>query len=146
MKRLKYCIALLVLFSFSVSASEPGIWLTESEWTLIQNLWLNSGQVMMSSDETLDGLKQSQEVTESLLTDFDRLEEIDDTSLTNLEGNSDEKTDISNDLNLTSENFEATTDDLEKSFWESTGGTVVIAVGSFLAGLLTAGGIYLAVK
>lgn len=134
MKQLRLCIALLVLFSFSVSASEPGIWLTESEWTLIQNLWLNSGQVMLNSDETLDGLNQSQQVTESLLTDLDKTVEIDNTSLTNLEENTNEKTDISDSLNTTSDSFEKTTDELEKSFWKSTGGTVVVVVISLLVG------------
>lgn len=134
MRRLNLFIVFLVLFSFSASSSEPVIWLTESEWMLIQNLWLNSDQVYPNIDASLANLETSQQVTESLLTNFDKLDEADDTSLTNLEGNSNEKTSISNDLNLTTDNFETTTTDLEKSFWESTGGTILIVTGSFLLG------------
>lgn len=134
MRRLNLSIVFLVLFSFSASSSEPGIWLTESEWTLIQNLWLNSDQIFPSIDESMTNLELSQKVTDSYLIDFDKLAEADSTSLTNLDENNSEKTSLSNDLNLTTDSFEITTIDLEHSFWESTGGTILIVTGSFLIG------------
>lgn len=132
-------ILLVVLFA-SLSwplHSEQGIWLTAEEWTLMQNLWLNSDQVYPHSMKTLNDLKVSETVTDSLLTNFEELDESDNTSLTNLEENNDEKTDISESLSLTSGNLETTTDSLETSFWESTGGKITIVVLSAIGGAAT---------
>jgi hypothetical protein len=134
MRRLNLSIVFLVLFSFSVSSSEPGIWLTESEWLLIQNLWLSSDQIYPSIDESMMNLELSQKVTDSYLTDFDKLAEEDNTSLTNLDENNSDKTTLSNNLDLTTDSLEITTTDLEKSFWKSTGGTILMVTGSFLIG------------
>lgn len=128
-------LSLLFLLLSSALRSEEGIWLTAEEWTLMQNLWISSDQIYPSSMKTLDDFKQSQQVTENFLTDFDKIAESDSTLLKDLDENNSEKTTISDSLSVTSGSLETTTEQLGPSFWESTGGKIVLVISGLAVGI-----------